>query len=79
MSFVVNKRSGVTPFYFRLTDTSDVYLYASATDYVRLWSITNVRTSVIEYFSSTSASIDYCISAGSILNDTYDISLSAIY
>lgn len=77
-SFVINKTKGTIPFYFRLTDTSDLSLFTSASDYQRIWSITNIRTSSIEYFESTSASVNYCISADSLLGDTYTVSLSAL-
>ncbi len=76
--FVVSNMRGTVPFYFRLTDVSDVSSYTSATDYQRVWSIINNRTSVMEYFETTSASVEYCISAGSNLDDTYTISLSAV-
>lgn len=78
MNFVVDKPSGTIPFFFRLTDLSDMSLYTSATDYTRIWSITNNRTNRIEYFTTTSASIEYCISANSLLNDVYNVSLSAV-
>ncbi len=77
-NFVVDKNKGVIPYFFRLTDVSEVSDLTSATDYQRLWSITNIRTSIVEHFTTTSASINYCVSAGSILNDTYTISLSAV-
>lgn len=79
VGFYVDRRSGTIPFYFRLTDTSDISLYTSATDYTRTWSLTNRRTSATEFFITTSASIDYCISADSLLNDFYTVSLSAIF
>lgn len=78
VKFVVDKTSGTIPFYFRLTDLSELSFYTSATEYSRLWSITNLRTNSIEYFTTTSASINYCISADSLLNDAYSVSLSAM-
>lgn len=76
--FVADKRSGTIPFYLRLTDTSDLSQFTSVLDYTRIWSIRNTRTSATEYLTSTSASINYCISASSILYDTYTVSLSAV-
>lgn len=77
ISFTVDKAAGTIPFYFTLTDTSDVADVTSATDYTRIWSITNMSTSVITWFQTTSASVNYCISAGSVINDLYTVSLSA--
>jgi hypothetical protein len=79
IKFVVNNFSGTIPFYIRLTDLSDITSYTSASDYIRTWSITNLRTSEVDFFTSTSASTNYCISANSILNDTYTISFSAVH
>lgn len=78
MRFVTNKSSGPVPYYFRLTDVSLVSAYTSASDYTRIWSIQNSRTSDIEYLTVTSASVDYCVSADTLLNDTYIVSLSAV-
>lgn len=78
-SFVVDKTNGVIPYYIRLTDTSTISGYTSATDYTRIWSITNVRTSGIQWFQTTSASINCAISGDSIFNDTYTVSLSAVF
>jgi hypothetical protein len=78
VSFIVNKTSDVIPFYFTLTDTTVVSAYTSAVDYTRIWSILNMNTSAIAFFQTTSASVNYCISAGSIVNDTYTVSLSAV-
>jgi hypothetical protein len=79
MNFTVDKRESTIPFYFRLTDLSDISSETSATDYLRIWSITNLRTSAIEFFESTSASINCCISANSNYGDLYTVSLSASY
>ena len=78
VSFDVIHRSSTIPMYVTLTDTSYFVPITSAVDYTRLWSMTNTSTSAVEFFSSTSAVTNHCISAGSILGDTYTISLSAV-
>jgi hypothetical protein len=77
IEFVSNKTSGPNPLYVRFTDVSDLSELTSATDYTRIWSFTNTRTSATEFDTTTSASINHVFNGN--YQDTFDVSLSAVY
>ena len=77
VNFVSNKTSGPNPLYVRFTDVSILSAVTSATDYTRVWSFVNSRTSAIDYEITTSASINYVFEGN--YQDTFDVSLSAVY
>jgi hypothetical protein len=52
VSFSIDKIHSPNPTYLRITDTSDISLLTSATDYLRLWNIYNNSTSANIYISN---------------------------
>lgn len=77
ISFECFPNNTPSPAYIRVTDTSDISLLTSATDYTRIWSITNDSTSATTYYETTSSYLDFSVSG--IWGTTYSISLSASY
>ena len=76
-SFVALKTMGTSPLFNTLIDTSDFSSITSATDYLRLWQITNDRTSAIYIVSANSSNLNYEFDG--ILGDTFSVSMSACF
>jgi len=74
-SFIVNKLKAAVPAYITLTDIS--HLDTSATDYERVWSVTNLETNVTETFTSNTSTYNLKIEGYKGLQ--YSIQLEAIF
>lgn len=77
LSFYVSNIHSPSPAYIRLVDVSDISSLTSTTDYLRIWKITNNRTSGSIFLSATSRYSDIPIEG--LYGDTFDVSLSAVY